>query len=308
MAPEDPAQGEPAPGALTDALAAAVAAGDVATALRLLRPAQLVVPVTEAAGTRTEGPRWPTVQGVDRPFVVVFSSWEAMTAVTGQDRSWGTVTSLPELAAAWPDPSWGLAVDPGLPGHLTLEAGTVARLAAPSLGDQVAAEPALSHPLVQAVLPVADVDPRLDRGEGRFSGYVHQVHDVLHIATPTGLLRALGRAGEAADLVSERGSVFLLRWPVVGHDLYRSAYGGRDDAARDAVAGWIVEPAPFVGLGFSPQPDALVREHRVHGVELPHDAQLFELGEDGREHRWGTWDGDRGTWLLTPPRPVEVPS
>lgn len=295
MAPDEP----------TDDLGAAVAAaldrGDVAAALQLLRPAQLVLPL---AGDGP--PRWPTVRGPDRTLLVVFTSVPAMTRATGRPDHRGHVTSLPELAAAWPDPAWGLSVDPGLPGHLTLESGTVARLAAPSLADQVAADPALEHPLVQALLPVADVDPRLDRGEGRYSGYVHQLHDVLHIATPTGLVRALGRTAEAGDLVAERGSVFLLRWPVVGPELYRPAYGGRDDAGRDAVAGWVVEDAPFVGLGFSPQPDALVREHRVHGVELPHAAQLFELAEDGTEHRWGTWDGDRRTWLLTPPRPVEA--
>jgi len=92
--------------------------------------------------------------------------------------------------------------------------------------------------------------------------------------------------------------VHLLRWPAVGPELYLSPYGGTDDETRDAVAGWLVEEPPFVGTGFAPQVDQLVREYLVRGVVLPHGAELWELDGQGLFSRHAIWDGDRETWVL----------
>jgi hypothetical protein len=280
---------------LAGQVAAALDGGDVATALALLRPAQLLLPVTEAAAAGDERPAWATVQSADRTWVVAFTSAEALATATGGALRTGRISSLPELAAGWPNPRWGLSVDPGLPSHLTLESGTVARLAAPSLAEQVAADPAVPFPLLQQVVPADAVAGRL-AGNTRVSGYVHQLPDVAHIATPVVLLDALGRRAEADDLLDGDGAVALLRWPAVGPELYRSARGGTDEAGRDAVGGWLVEDPPFVGLGFTPQVDQVVREHRVHGVELPHGAQLWQLRHDGTERLLAVFDGDLGGW------------
>jgi hypothetical protein len=281
---------------LAEQLTAALDVGDVATALTLLRPAQLLLPISEAAAAGAEAPGWATHEGPGRTWLLAFTSVEAMQTASGGAVRSGRISSLPELAAGWPDPRWGLAVDPGLPSHLTLESGTVARLAAPSLADQVAAEPEVPFPLLQQVVPAAQLAERL-AGERRVSGYVHQLPDVVHIATPVVLVAALGRGAEVADLLDADGAVHLLRWPAVGTELYRSAWGGTDEAGRDAVAGWLVEEPPFVGLGFAPQVDQLVREHRVHGIELPHGAQLWQLGHDGEERLLAVLDGDLGEWV-----------
>ncbi len=69
-------------------------------------------------------------------------------------------------------------------------------------------------------------------------------------------------------------------------------------ASRDAVADWVVEEPPFVGLGFTPDPDSVVREYRVSGVELPHGAEVWELDDDGAEHRRAVLDGDVRAWVV----------
>jgi hypothetical protein len=116
----------------------------------------------------------------------------------------------------------------------------------------------------------------------RVSGYVHQAVDVADATTAGDLLEALG---ESPDVLSPYGSVTVLRWTAVGSALYRSPYGGTDDARRAAVAGWVVEEPPFAGLGLGRNPDRVVREYKVDGLGLPANAELWEIGADGGEER-----------------------
>jgi hypothetical protein len=301
----DGVQEEDAAGPVAPPLAAALAAGDVAGALALLRTAQLVLPLTAEAAAGTTRPAWATTTAADRTWVLAATSMDALRTVTRGLATHGRLTSLPELAAGWPDPAWGLAVDPGLPTEVLLEPGTLARLAAPSLLDDVLADPAVPTPLVQQLLDADALGALLAGGEVRVSGYVHQLMDVAHVATPAVLVRALGRGADLDRHLDPAGSVWLLRWPAVGPELYRSPYGGTDDAGRDAVAGWVVEEPPFVGLGFAPDPDGVVREYRVEGVELPHGAQVWELDDAGDEHRRAVLDGDRRVWQVVVPAAVD---
>jgi hypothetical protein len=282
---------------LGEVLAAALAAGDVVAALVALRPAQLVLPLTVEAAEGRAAPAWATIRTADgRTLVAAFTSVEAMTAGTAGAAVRGRVSSLPELTAGWPDPAWGLVVDPGLASQLELESGTLARLAAPSMLDDLRADPSVVTPLVQQVLDGDALAALLRDGEVRVSGYVHALLDVVHLATPAVLLRSLGLGDRLDTHLDPGGSVWLLRWPAVGPELYRSPYGGTDEAARDAVAGWVVEEPPFVGLGFAPDPDSVVREYRVCAVELPHGAEVWELDDDGAEHRRAVLDGDLRVW------------
>ena len=269
-------------------LAEACRAGETAAGLALLRAAQLALPVPA-----TGPPAWPTVPAGGTTWLLAFTSVDAMATATGGAGPCRVVT-LAELAAGWPDPRWRLAVNPGLPAHVELESGTVARLVAPGLVEERPADPAAPPPALQKVLPPAEVADLLG-GSRRVSGYVHRLLDVADAGTPDALLDALGDSGRRAELVSPTGSLTVLRWLAVGPRLYPVPYGGTDEERMAAVAGWVVEEPPFAGLGFGRNPDRTVREYRVDGVRLPHGAQLWEVAADGSERRRSVLDGDRAT-------------
>lgn len=279
-------------------LLAAHLAGDAATCLRLLRETEFALPISAAAAAGDEPPRWTTVAREDRNWLLAYTSVEAMTAGTDGEATHCRIMTLVELAAGWPDPEWGLAVNPGLPPQVLLESGTVARLAAPTLAEDRVAFPDDPPPLVQKVLPTADMSAMFSARDGRISGYVHLLADVAHIGSPNVLLDALSRSADEAELLDDSGSVFLLRWPAIGPDLYRSPYGGTTERACAAIGGWVIEEPPFVGTGFVPNVDQVIREFKVDGIGLPHRCEIVELDIEGVETRRAVWDGDRSTWML----------
>ena len=258
--------------------------GDPAAGLVLLRGAQLALPLP-ADGP----PAWATAVAGGTTWLLAYTSEAALAAGTG-GRPPFRVSTLVQLAAGWPDPRWRLAVNPGLPAHVGLESGTVARLAVPGLVETRLAYPGSRPPVLQKVLTGAGVAGLLG-GARRVSGYVHQLLDVEDATTPEELLDALGETG--AGRLSPTGSLTVLRWTAVGPLLYPTPYGGTDEQRRAAVAGWVVEEAPFAGLGLGRNPDRVVREYKVDGVGLPHGAELWELAADGSEHRRAVLDGDR---------------
>lgn len=285
--------------ALEETLPQAKTADEVAKALDLLRQAALALPLTADAFAGTEPARWPTVTADGRTWIVAYTSVESMRAASDGALEHARASSLPELAAGWPDHSWGLALNLGLPIQLTIEPGQLARLAAPSLLEDRAAEPTARHPVMQKLLRRADIEELL-RGSTRVSGYCHQLMDVAHIVSPASLVEALGRSDESSGYVSAEGTANVLRWPAVGLELYRSPYGGTDESSCAAVEGWLIEEEPFVGLGFAPNPDQMIREYKVSGVGLPHGAEIRELTAAGAEHLRAVLDADLGRWLLIP--------
>jgi hypothetical protein len=286
---------------LEETLQQARTADEVKQALELLREAELAIPLTEAAFAGTEAPSWPITTAPDgRTWVLAYTSLESMRLSTEGKFQHARVSSLPELAAGWPNPAWALALNPGLPIQLTIDPAQLARLAAPSLIEDREAEPAARMPLMQKLLRPSDIQDLLD-GNTRVSGYCHLFADVAHIATPVVLVESLGRKDEQAYYVTAEGSVHMLRWPAVGLELYRSPYGGTDEESRKAVAGWLIEEPPFVGLGFAPNRDQMIREYKVYGVGLPHGTEIWELTIDGVEIRRAILDADLGQWFLVPP-------
>ncbi|MFC4116807.1 SseB family protein [Nonomuraea zeae] len=271
-----------------------LAAAQGALRLSLLRDADLALPITAAAAAGTEAPAWATAAGPERTWLLAFTSVEAMRLATGGVATHCRVVSLVELAAGWPDPRWGLAINPGLETAVLLESGTVARLAVPTLVQDLALDPGSGVPAVQKLLSPEDVHGLLNEGEPRVSGYCHHALDVSHIATPTVLAAALGRP----DMVTADGSLNILRWRPAGLGLYRTPYGGTDEEGRAAVAGWVVEEPPFVGMGLVPSVDHIIREYKVYGVGLPHGAEIWELTIEGHEHRRALYHGDLRRWLL----------
>ena len=278
----------------------ALTSDDTAGAAGLLREAELALPLTAAAFAGEAPPNWPTVTAEERTWLVAYTSMEGMRLGTSQAFEHARVSTLPELAAGWPDHSWGLILNPGLPIQVVIEPAMVARIAAPSLLEDRAAEPTARMPLMQKLLRPADIQALLTLRETRVSGYCHQLMDVAHIATPAVLVDALGITDEKAYYITAEGAVNMLRWPAVGLELYRSPYGGVDEASCAAVNGWLIEEPPFTGLGYAPNRDQLIREYKIDGVGLPHGAEIWELTHEGVEHRRAVLDADAGQWLLVP--------
>ncbi|MEV8633405.1 SseB family protein [Streptosporangium sp. NPDC051023] len=284
----------PPSGSFEERLWAAFEAGQTALCLSMLREADFVLPITEAAAQGAEPVAWPTATVAEQTWMLAYTSAETMTLATGGVTRYHRITSLVELAAGWPDPRWGLAINPGLPVGFLLESGTVARLAVPTLAQDLALAPEAGVPVLQKLLRPADIHDLLSGGEPRVSGYCHHALDVSHIATPVVLAEALCQP----DMLTPDGGLNLLRWRPAGLGLYRTPYGGVDEAGRAAVAGWVVEEPPFVGLGLVPNVDQVIREYKVYGVGLTHGAEIWELTAEGTEHRRAFYHGDLRRWLL----------
>ncbi len=271
-------------------LGRAHARGDRAACLAMLRTAPFVCPISAEAAAGGTPAAWPTFRGADRTWLAAFTSAAAMGEVAGHFR----VVTLPELAAGWPDPHWGLAVNPGLPVCFYLEPGTVARLAVPTLRETMALAPEAGVPIMQKLLRPYDILELLSTAEPRVSGYCHLAPDVTHLTTPAALAEALVRD----EALTGDGTVNILRWPAVGLSLYRTPYGGTDEESMRAVAGWVIEEPPFVGMGLVPNVDETIREYKIDGILLPYGSEIVELGVDGEERLRAQFDADRGKWLV----------
>jgi len=290
-------------GPFEEQLWAAYQAEESGACLALLRTTELALPISAEAAAGDEPPRWATAAREDGTWLMAYTSVESMQTGTDGQATHCRISSLVELAAGWPDPQWGLAVNPGMPMQILLESRTIARVAAPGMALEQLMSPGQSPPLVQKLLPPAEMAVRFARRDNRVSGYVHMLADVKHIGSPNVLLDALGRTAEEGELLDEEGSAFVLRWPAIGPDLYRSPYGGTTEIARAAMDGWVIEEPPFIGTGFVPNIDQVIREFKVDGIGLPHRSEVVEISIEGNESRRAVWDGDRGTWMLAVPTP-----
>lgn len=113
---------------LEDRLAEARERGDHVTYFELLLQAELVLPAT---GQAVEDPgltEFATTMMDDTTLVVVFTSPQALELSYGGRAGLYRRTTFREIAAAWPDPTWSMTVNPGLPSGSVLDSATVARL------------------------------------------------------------------------------------------------------------------------------------------------------------------------------------
>ncbi|WP_264159399.1 TY-Chap domain-containing protein [Actinomadura rudentiformis] len=103
---------------------------DHATYFQLLLAADLVLPATGAAVEDPEYAEFPTTTIGSGTYLMVFTSPQALARSVG-DRAAGLYrrSSFGQLAAAWPDPTWQLAINAGLPSEVHLDATAVTRLA-----------------------------------------------------------------------------------------------------------------------------------------------------------------------------------
>lgn len=267
-------------------------------ALALLRSAELVLPITKAAFDGDEPPEWTTYTDEhDVTRIVAYTSVELMQQVGGDRFTHGRITTLPGLAAGWPDNCWELAVNPGVPVFLSINAATLAQWSALTLEQQKEVFPDAPVPIMQKVIGIDELFDIFTESIGRVSGYVHQLSDVLEVSTPGALVDTLGVLNPA-EFIFDTGSINLLRWPAVASVFYRIPFGGRDPHQCAAVDGWVVEEEPFIGLGFVPNPNSTVVEYKVSALELPHGAEVWEFDRDGEEHRRAIYSADTRTWYM----------
>ncbi|GAA4242773.1 hypothetical protein GCM10022254_77040 [Actinomadura meridiana] len=109
-------------------LAEAKANGDNTTYFQLLANADLVLPATAPAVEDPDRAEFPTIAIGSSTYVTVFTSPGAL-ARTG-DRHPGLYrrTSFAQLASGWPDPTWRLAINWGLPSEVLLDSSVITRL------------------------------------------------------------------------------------------------------------------------------------------------------------------------------------
>ncbi|MFC9977545.1 SseB family protein [Spirillospora sp. NPDC127200] len=108
------------PDELEPRLADAKQRGDHTTYFELLLTAELVLPAVADAAM-------PTITIGSGTYITVFTSPQALARV----RPGASVpTTFARLRAGWPDPSWQLAVNPGLPSEVHLDMAAVTRLEA----------------------------------------------------------------------------------------------------------------------------------------------------------------------------------
>lgn len=169
-------------------LLAAHRAEDTARCFELLRTTEFALPITPAAAAGEEPARWATQARPDGNWLLAYTSVESMGAGTDGQATHCRITSLVELAAGWPDLSWVLAINPGLPVQLLLPSGSVARLAAPTLSEEEGGTPGWIPPLVQKILPHRQLSSMFARRDHRVSGYVHLQADVRHMGSPNVLV------------------------------------------------------------------------------------------------------------------------
>jgi hypothetical protein len=276
-----------------EAMAHAIAGKNRDAYLAVLAAASLRVLVHAAHFAPSHPPRWRTAVERNRVFMVAFTSREAMRTVTGRVEP-HVLLDIGDLATGWPNPDWGLAVDPGLPigsrlpQHMihplaALGAGPVSPPVAPPAQHPAVALPAgpvLALPSsgarrgLQVVLHVAHVARYLDDGHDRVSGIAYRVADVAGL-DPTELATLPGGPPPHV-LAAEDGTVHVVRWLAFGEDAYDRVPGG-----------------PM---------------HRcaVTGARLPHGAQLVGIRPDGSERVVGEFDAVARRWRPDHPPTVDA--
>jgi hypothetical protein len=111
-----------APDDLETRLADAKQRGDHTTYFQLLMTADLVVPATAQDVEDPDSAQFPTTTIGSGTYMMVFTSPQSLGQ--GLYRR----TSFAQLAQAWPDPAWQLAINAGLPSEVHLDHAAVSRL------------------------------------------------------------------------------------------------------------------------------------------------------------------------------------
>lgn len=242
-----------------------------------------------------------------------------VTAFTDESRMQGRYgdrpavrTTFARLVQQWPGEEYSLYVNPGtelganMSGHQVSALHSWARnqgLLDAGLERERQVEVAegsdrsVRPELMQKVVPHHQVPLILERGYDRVAGFVHRYEDVADLNTPDRLYRGLGLLHEGSGYSSGDESVHVLRWTGYRSGLYQIAYGGNDPESARASGGWVVEPPPFVGDGYTPNWEGpRIPEYKVDSLRLPHNAVMRRVDADGYSADVAVYDADRREW------------
>jgi hypothetical protein len=151
--------------------------------------------------------------------------------------------------------------------------------------------------VMQKVVPHPLVVHYLDGGYDRVAGYVHQARDVADLNTPERLVRGLGLTYEGSPFSVDDEAIHVIRWPVLKAALFKTPFGGIDEASmRSARDGWVIERPPFLGTGYAPGDGPPIPEFKIVSQRLPHGAQLFRIERSGEAAQVASFDADGRRW------------
>jgi hypothetical protein len=95
--------------------------------------------------------------------------------------------------------------------------------------------------------------------------------------------RAVHGLAAAGEEFPVGDGLFVLRFPASWPGLFRAAFGGRSTQAAARLGSTLVLPPPFLGTGYTDYAAAAVPEYWMELTEIPAEAELWHLGEDGGE-------------------------
>ena len=124
VVPQSPYQLDERESRLIDALRT----GDAGACYEQFLAAELVLPATGQAVEDPSVAEFTTAVVDGETRVPAFTSPGALARAMGERAGLHRRITFPELAAGWPDPSWSLVVNGGLPSEVRVDAVTVARL------------------------------------------------------------------------------------------------------------------------------------------------------------------------------------
>ncbi|MGH8793102.1 MAG: SseB family protein, partial [Stackebrandtia sp.] len=225
-------------------------------------------------------------------------------------------TAFARVVKEWPGLEYSLYVNPGteiganMPGPQLTTLLTWARsqglmdagLEMEKRAEEQAVQSGGGGPeLMQKIVPHRQVPLILERGYDRVAGFVHRYDDVAELTTPDSLYRGLGLLREGSGFSSADESVHVLRWTGYRSGLYQIAYGGNDLESARLNGGWIVEPPPFVGDGYTAGVDGRrIPEYKIDSLRLPHGAVMHRIDADGYSAEVAVYDADRREWTKIP--------
>ncbi|MGC9668210.1 SseB family protein [Planosporangium sp. 12N6] len=151
----------------------ALRAGDQEQYFRLLARAELVLPVDAEAFAGRAPAGWGTWTTESRTHVLAFTSPAALAACLAEHA--GTFRTLPfhDLAIAWPDVEWWLAVNPGLPIEGYLPPWFVAQISRGDVrlpGRTLGARARMEQAVVSRASGAPAAEPPTGRGSGVSAG------------------------------------------------------------------------------------------------------------------------------------------